>query len=200
MKKSNIILTLILIWFSVFSYATSPGLAVEFMHIDHETYEVEDDFVWKINVVHLYDHTITLEWNSTRPLSMLFVKKSILDFQTKVFNFQDKDLWDITYEEKLALKPIWIVNATEQFNRTSPWRVPDNEVYVIVFINLNAYDANVTVSLTKNEIGTASYIFGGIISVLFFGSIFIIMRKKSKLLSHPDEIEENRDLNQRTED
>ena len=86
MKKSNIILVLILAWLSVFSFAISPGLAVEFKYVDNKTIEVEGNFLTRYNVVGLYDHFITMEFNSTLPVSMLLIKRSVADFQQKIFN------------------------------------------------------------------------------------------------------------------
>ena len=80
MKKSNIILALILAWLSVFSLVISSGLAVEWPHIDHETYEIAAGREKKLNLYVLYDHKITFEYNSTPGLniSMLLILRDLL--------------------------------------------------------------------------------------------------------------------------
>ena len=185
MKKSNIILTLILAWLSVFSLAISSGLAVEWPHIDHETFEVSGNSDLRYNFYVLYDHKITFEYNTTPglPISMLFILKSADD------NYEG-NFTGISEEAIESLNPILNIAETEKLEKTDEWRVPDKEIYRIVFINMNEQDAEVTLTLTKDEIGTHSYIFGGVVSVLFLCSVFFILKKRSNLLQN-DEPEES---------
>ena len=180
MKKSKIILALILAWLSVFSLVISPGLAVEWPHIDHETSEVKAGREKKLNLYVLYDHKITFEYNTTPglPISMFFILKSADDDYDG--NFIDAS--DVSLE--IFLNPILMIPATEKLNKTDKWRVPTKEIYRIVFVNKNDQNAELTLTITKDEIGTNSYIFGGIVSVLFLCSVFFMLRKRSKLFQN----------------
>ena len=179
MKKSNIILALILTWLSVFSFAITPTLAIEWPYFDQVTYEVEAYDEKKINVYNLFDHKITFEYNTTEdlPVSMLFIYKTA-DTAYKG-NFTD-----ITAENYTILNPIFYFNETVLLETTEQWRVPDMEIYEIIFINMNSEDTEVTLTIIKEEIGTAAYIFGSIGSVLFFVSLLFILKKRSNYLKN----------------
>ena len=183
MKKSNIILTLMLTWLSVFSLVITPGLAIEWPYFDHVTYEIEANDETKLNVYDLYDHYITFEYTTNATtgdnISMLFIYKSA-DTAYKG-NFTD-----ISEENMTILNPILYIKDIGNLTTTEKWRVPDREIYEVIFINRNSVDVEVTLTIIKEEIGTAGYIFGGIVSVLFFVSVFIIVKKRSKFLQNDE--------------
>ena len=190
MKKSNIIFALFLAWLTLFSSVITPVSAVEWTHIDHEIYEVRAGREKKLNLYVLYDHKITFEYNTTKglPISMLLMKKSVDD------NY-DGNFTHITDTfMKIIIKPILEIPATEKLNKTDKWRVPDEDIYRIIFVNLNEEDAEVTFTVTKDEIGTTSYIFGGIVSVLFLCSVFFIQKKRSSLLQNDEPEESNNNI------
>jgi hypothetical protein len=184
MKKSNIILALILTWLAVFSLVITPALAIKWPYFDHVNYEVEGNDEKKINVYDLYDHHITFEYYTTfgLPVSMLFIYKTADTAYRGNFT-------DISDENMTILDPILRINATELLETTEKWRVPDREIYEIVFVNRNSEDANVTLTIIKEEIGTISYYFGAICSVVFFISLLFIIRKRSKYNKQNNELE-----------
>ena len=179
MKKSNIIFTLILTWLTVFSLVITPALAIKWPYFDHITYEVEANDEKKMNVYDLYDHHITFEYNTTEglPISMLFIYKTADIAYPGNFTH-------ISEENMTILNPILRINATELLETTEKWRVPDGELYEIVFVNMNSQDAEVTLTLIKEEIGTSAYILGAIISVLFVVSLLFIIMKRSNYIKN----------------
>jgi len=181
MKKSNIILALMLTWLSVFSLVITPGLAIKWPYFDHEIYEIEANNEIKKNVKDLYDHYITFEYSTTPSynVSMLFIYKAADTVYKGNFT-------DISEENMTILNPILIIEDIGNLTTTEKWRVPDRERYEIIFINRNSVDVNVTFTIMKEEIGTIGYIFGGIVSVLFFVSVFYIVRKRSKFLQNDE--------------
>ncbi|MHA1562676.1 MAG: hypothetical protein ACTSPA_11175 [Promethearchaeota archaeon] len=189
MKKSKIILALFFAWLSVFSLVITPALAVEWPHVDQEIYQIRAGREKKDNLYVLYDHKITFEYNTTPglPISMFFILKSADDNYHG--NFVDAS--DVSLE--IFLNPILMIPATEKLEKTDKWYVPTEEIYRIVFVNKNDQNAELTLTITKDEIGTSSYIFGGIVSVLFLCSVFFILRKRSKLFQNvvPEEIINN---------
>ena len=177
MKKSNIILALILTWLSVFSLTITPTLAIEWPYFDQVTYEVHAYDEKKINVYDLYDHKITFEYNTTEglPVSMLFIYKS-------ADTAYEGNFTDISAENYTILNPIFDFNETVLLETTEQWRVPDTETYEIIFVNMNSEDTEVTLTIIKEEIGTTAYYFGAIGSVLFLASLFFILKKRSNYL------------------
>ena len=74
-------------------------------------------------------------------------------------------------------------NITD-LNGTNKIRIVNDDIYYLVFLNQNNYSATVNLTVTKEEISSKAYIFGGVVSVVTIGLVILIIRKRSVLISH----------------
>ena len=174
MKKSRLLILVVLLsWLSLSSVVINNASAVKWF-LKEKTVELDPEEIGKLSVKDNDDHT----------LEFMVVIISNFTGDVSIIMFLG-DLWpdhktDIEYLYcRTIMEPI--ENLTKG-TYTFSYHFTDNQKYYPAFINWDEdNDVIVQVSVTKEEISVNAYYFGGIVTVIFVGTLFWLYKKKESL-------------------